>query len=1351
MTLSTKTKHVLAKTIRNIRLGRNGLKSYIGLVDIFYRHIRNEYGWTPQNLNTTTLSFSNATTISNHLQTKRRFLQSHIETCVFQNEELKATTHHSVLYDIALLSAYTLLYQHVFIRIHHANEYSGADIDISSSIFQKYYENFSLIYPDIFHWKGVLSFVSIPTKSHHFLKEQLGKKEIQSCWQDPLTFGWIYQFWNDPQREHLDKKVKDQKYSIQRHEIASKTQLFTDSYIIHFTLANTINRMWMIICQKNGWVPECQSSGLLQELKVKKNDWMQRRIRKEINDADVLPLSEEEERWIYYVNQPIIQQDMVLDLQSIQDMKILDPACGAGHFLILAIEYLFPLYKEEARHRNEHWIDRDIVDSILSQNLHGIDIDPKVIQIASIALLVKAKSISNTIQPKKLNLVAPVFHLTDLEKKDVLNDVVEELQVKTGLHKNVVQDIILSLSRADYLGILLPFQYNKLKDVDSKTHDKKIPNPNNSADIEKERKQFMMQILGDFFTNYGTHDDIGLPLQNQPSAGFRYASINQEAFFHLVIMNPPYHSAGKMETDVATFQNFYPSGQRDLFTAFILRSMNLLKEGGISASVTLSNWMFLGSFEKFRMEMLNKYHLHLLCDIGKGAFGTGSKLIQTSISFFQNQLPLARENIAIRTYPPNFVNADQTQVQRHTASLRAWSECFRFDVRKLKQIESFPLIYWWNETFLQKYVQTTKFGEKTLVKQGHTTGNNERYLRFPFEVPHHSIFVSLYKKSNFVHFDWVPYIKGGKGAKWFEPCHFVMLWKHNGLENRNDLKSVERNLHLYFTVGVAFTTTGNNFSGRKHRFSSIFDAKGRSIFSTENNLIACSLNRTLSKMIMSALNPTIDFTGGDVEKLPLPILDSVDEIYEKLDRAFGQHESHRETSIEFKKPGPTCWLYTQNWAQKSVDRPPQTPLPEYRPKYTKEPPINHLSYALGNALGRFKPDGSGVIDARKDSLNFALPNGYLFLNGTCKHFKGNNSLGHKSCSSLQMVWKNHGCTIKPQTDLCTYLRKSFFSFHLNMYKKRPIYWPISSKNRIFVVWINIHRMEYSTFGYIKNELQKALCDLEHISSQFDIKSTSTKDIEIHQSHVDELHIFIKTVDQCVERGPDNQVDQPATYNPILEDGVMINASALYPLLEPQWSNKSNSPKIWWNSLCNAEEKNYDWSHLARRYFPDRVEERCKRDPALAIRHGCLWKYHPQCAWRWELRLQDEIGRDFLIKEVGHETYRMSFFAKPLSKKQQVFYQQFAPPKKKRKRSTRKDAIQIIKEEVIRRSKKNQKENQTINKDKPVQKPLPSSLHLNRSGLFIHHRTEMESLQKMLSDSKFTQRNFQIYAPDRDLS
>jgi hypothetical protein len=95
---------------------------------------------------------------------------------------------------------------------------------------------------------------------------------------------------------------------------------------------------------------------------------------------------------------------------------------------------------------------------------------------------------------------------------------------------------------------------------------------------------------------------------------------------------------------------------------------------------------------------------------------------------------------------------------------------------------------------------------------------------------------------------------------------------------------------------------------------------------------------------------------------------------------------------------------------------------------------------------------------------------------------------------------------------------------------------------------------------------------------------------------------------------------------------MINSAALWPLLEPQWKD----PKKWWKELASAQgKKDYDWAHLAMRYWPTRVDEKCQRDPSLAVAHSCFWRYHPERAWAWELRLQQEIAPDFRIEEAPY--------------------------------------------------------------------------------------------------------------------
>ena len=79
----------------------------------------------------------------------------------------------------------------------------------------------------------------------------------------------------------------------------------------------------------------------------------------------------------------------------------------------------------------------------------------------------------------------------------------------------------------------------------------------------------------------------------------------------------------------------------------------------------------------------------------------------------------------------------------------------------------------------------------------------------------------------------------------------------------------------------------------------------------------------------------------------------------------------------------------------------------------------------------------------------------------------------------------------------------------------------------------------------------------------------------------------------------------------LDDGVMINSAALWPLLEPQWKD----PKKWWTELATAKDKkDYDWSHLAMNYWPERVREKCKTDKSLAIAHGLEHLYvEPEAA------------------------------------------------------------------------------------------------------------------------------------------
>ena len=173
--------------------------------------------------------------------------------------------------------------------------------------------------------------------------------------------------------------------------------------------------------------------------------------------------------------------------------------------------------------------------------------------------------------------------------------------------------------------------------------------------------------------------------------------------------------------------------------------------------------------------------------------------------------------------------------------------------------------------------------------------------------------------------------------------------------------------------------------------------------------MGCLLNSTKARYIIESLNPGIGFEVGDVNRLPvLGMLDS-DRIYDLLDSSFAANEASREPSVEFRYPGPSSWSHAQQWAQKAVDRTEASLLPEYIEEVDSEPPTDHLSFALGVALGRFAPvdeqgqpitsNQPGILDPNTADFSHALPAGILLLDGSLEESDHRDDLGQAASIS----------------------------------------------------------------------------------------------------------------------------------------------------------------------------------------------------------------------------------------------------------------------------------------------------------------------------------------------------------------
>lgn len=1135
-------------------------------------------------------------------------------------------------------------------------------------LLQLVFEDLALELPGIFGPVGLADLVPVPPATLRHAVEELDKAELASCWTDDMTLGWVYQYWNDPEREALDAKLNGGG-KVEPHEIASKTQMFTERYMVDWLLQNSLGPMWLAMCGKNGWTPEVQADGTLDRLEARRAEWRDKRARGEVALTDLMPLhTDAERRWAYYVPQPIPDDAVDKAPDSVRDLKVMDPAVGSGHFLVVALDLLVALYREEARQRGEagaeRWSDRAIVERILSHNLHGIDLDPRAVQIAAAALWLKARQVAPDARPERLNLVASNLRLASLPEGDpALVELRREVERETGIPGALTDTLVHALRGADHLGSLL--KVDKAVDEALAQHEAVLGRALGEqgglftgfkAQRERvtigraEAKATLLDRLEGFLAKHTGGEDLGLRLRGeQLAAGVRFVRLVREGAYDLVVANPPYQGTSKM-ADSTYIERVYPLGEADLYAAFLLRGLELVRRGGVSAMLTMRSWMFIKQYSGLREHLLATHALSALGDFEVGAFEeVGGMVVSVCASVFRRNLA-GGDSVAQKLT----LDGEEGNAER-TARKRAATLCHEgrhaFDPAAPKVVPEWPLVYWWDAAMLSAYHGAPLIGEVAPGRAAQSTGDNPRFVRLVWEVS------SLHRRFADYPVSWFPFINGGKGREWIEELREAANWAAWGLPvksskcHKTGVETCSLASEDYFVRGrgVAFSMIGANFSARVHRYPSIFGDMGSSVFPDDLAGAVCAMNSTRARQILTSLNPGVHFQVGDVNRLPLfPIADA-DGIFAQVEAAFSLHESHREPSVEFRHPGPSPWRHAQDWAQAAVDRPEGAPLPEYVEELDPEPPTDHLSFALGVALGRFGLTSSaqgGSLDPTTADLSHALPHGILFLDTTLDDTDPRDGLGHPAAAPLHAAWATHGPAIGSKRGLRGWLALDFFKdVHRQRYENRPIHWPLSSSGKVFVAWVNIHRFTEQTLRVLLADhlvptltrLDGELNDLRVARDSADPKAARTAERQYDRvlKARDELVAFLTGVETCADQGPpptDRTCpprEQDARHAPDLDDGVMINSAALWPLLEPQWKD----PKKWYAELATAKgRKDYDWSHLALRYWPARVDKKCRQDPSLGVAHGCFWRYHPERAWAWELRLQDEIGPDFRIQE-----------------------------------------------------------------------------------------------------------------------
>lgn len=633
-------------------------------------------------------------------------------------------------------------------------------------------------------------------------------------WKGDDILGWLYENFNAVEKEALKQSGEKTEYN----KVSLQSQVYTPQWVVKFLVDNTLGKAYMEMFPDS-------------------------RIKEKYQIAN-------------------IPNHQVRHPKDLRQMRLLDPACGSGNFLIYAFSLFHDLYVDQMENYERDYSRRDIPKMIVENNLFGVDLDERAAQISQIALFIKARELGGhrSHWPAYTNVVSTHFFLDDYEK---VKDTFETIDNLDESKRIIMQMIWGDLSNA--------YKFGSLVRVDE-TLDKILPNDSNynlfaqqeMEDMFSFKQQFMNQLrqkvneLGELGSNAYTL------AKTNDAISFLEIIANK---YDVVVANPPYTDSGDFGSELKAFieENYKKplKFNSNLYACFIKRCCELAEDDGKVGMIHPHTFMFIKTFEDVRKFMLEQTHINVMVDYGLdrvNLFGPGILLDAT---FYTLDM-----NIKDKTAGIYFnITANQQEKFKKGSLAQAYSDylngqpndrVYTLPQSKLKGIKSYPFIYWISDEFREK------FGGQSLndvadPKVGINSGGNERYVRFHWEVQNLD--------------EWIQYSKGGPYNKWFGNFWVRINWKNDGKEIKENPKSILRSSEFFFKEGITYSASGSK--GVSFRYlppGGIADVGGSCIFphNSENlfSLLAV-LNSPLIRYISDCLNPTVNIQVGDMQRFPI--------------------------------------------------------------------------------------------------------------------------------------------------------------------------------------------------------------------------------------------------------------------------------------------------------------------------------------------------------------------------------------------------------------------------------------------------------------------------------------------------
>ena len=660
--------------------------------------------------------------------------------------------------------------------------------------------------------------------------EQMISQIPEDNWQDAVQIiGWLYQYYNSEKKDDVFAALK-KNVKITKENIPAATQLFTPDWIVRYMVENSLGRLWV----------EGHPDTKTQLLPTPEEQAAYTAGNRDPEDT----------KWHYYLEEAKQEPQVQAQLAEIskqyadltpEQIKVIDPCCGSGHILAYLFDVLMQIYE------NYGYTPRDAVTSILQNNLYGLDIDDRAAQLAYFAVMMKARRydrrfFSHTTQPH----VYAIEESNRIEKPDVEYFCNGKLELKDAM-----QTILTQLYDAK--------EYGSILTITPQDWDALYARFDEVADESSFHRESIRKKL--------------LPL-------VRVAQTLAQKY-DVVVTNPPYMGASNMNSDLSEYvKKYYPDSKSDLFAVFIEVCSRMAKQNGYQAMITQHAWMFLSSFEKLREKMMLTETVSM-AHLGARAFEEiGGEVVQTT-SF-----------VRVRTHIDNYKGVycrliEPTTQQDKEEMFLAGENRYTANQDNFAKIPGKPLVYWFGKRFLDSFSNNESVNTYGDARKGLVTLDNERFLRIWTEVLFSKIGIRVDSAEAALKREvkWIPINKGGLFRKWYGNNSFVVNWKSDGKEIKDNIiktyrggsytKEV-RSEEKYFLPGITWTVVSTSrTSFRRYENGFIFSNSGESVTVPNCNedtldYLTGLLNSKYAERTLAVLSPTMGFESGYIAEVPVP-------------------------------------------------------------------------------------------------------------------------------------------------------------------------------------------------------------------------------------------------------------------------------------------------------------------------------------------------------------------------------------------------------------------------------------------------------------------------------------------------